>query len=965
MNPRCSLPAHPAPDRSTAPSPRPCPVRWERESAFPRRTGAGLPALRAAKLLLFSVLLLARAQAQETLHLYLSGHGKDDAVPWRFMCSSGAQSGYWTNLPVPSQWDMHGFGTLRYHKDATNAWGETGVYEHDFVVPADWTGRRVFLTFEGVMTDTAASINGRSVGPIHQGGFYRFSYEVTRLLKFGATNRLEVTVAKHSADNSVNRAERLADYWVFGGIYRPVHLDAVPPQFIQRVAVDARADGNFAMDVYVNGSGRADAVEAQMTTLDGRPAGGVFSARLPAPDRSDRQRVELRTRIASPRTWTAETPNLYQVEVRLMQGSRVLHRYHQRFGFRTMEVRAGDGLYVNGRKVVLKGVNRHSFWPDSGRCLSEAVHRLDIETMKDMNLNAVRMSHYPPDAEFLDLCDELGLYVLDELAGWHNCYDTGIGTKLVEEMVTRDVNHPCILFWDNGNEGGFNTNLDAVFPEYDPQHRHVLHPWAIFGGLNTGHYNRYEEARAFCASNTIYMPTEFQHGLFDGGAGAGLHDYWSVMGRSPICAGGFIWAFTDDGVKRPDTGEIDVAGNQAPDGIVGPYRQREGSFYAIKQIWSPIQVRPGTNGTVTVENHYNFTDANQCRFTWQLRCMPGPEVSTSGYRILSQTAVAAPSIPPGTTGTLPTCPYFGVPEAAGNCVELIALRVDDPAGRELWTWVWPRDFRGRMPYPIRETGAHQADADETADSVLLSVGALTVRIGKDTGFLADVTRGDQHFSLVNGPRPAVGEAKLVAIELVQDGSDQVVKAKYEGDLKSVTWRLRGSGWLKCDYTYSASGTQDYFGVLFDYPEHLVNRKRWLGEGPYRVWKNRLAGGALNVWQTDYNNTITGWRDWIYPEFKGCFARVSWLQLDTSEGAITVVPEASIPFVQVLTPELPPEKLRGHATAELPRAGLGFLDGIPPIGSKFKEAKTTGPQGQPNTPHGEYSGSVSFYFGKLP
>ena len=141
----------------------------------------------------------------------------------------------------------------------------------------------------------------------------------------------------------------------------------------------------------------------------------------------------IKAPVDSPKLWTAETPNLYRVEVRLKRGKKVLHEFTERFGFRTFEVRDSDGLYLNGQKLILKGVNRHSFWPDSGRCLSEAVHRLDITTIKEMNGNAVRMSHYPPDAEFLDLCDELGLYVLDELAGWHNAYDTDIGTKLVEE----------------------------------------------------------------------------------------------------------------------------------------------------------------------------------------------------------------------------------------------------------------------------------------------------------------------------------------------------------------------------------------------------------------------------------------------------------------------------------------------------------------------------------------------------
>ncbi|HEX5218021.1 MAG TPA: glycoside hydrolase family 2 TIM barrel-domain containing protein, partial [Verrucomicrobiae bacterium] len=425
------------------------------------------------------------ASAVETQRVHLSGRDKDDAVPWKFMCTTGALSGFWTNLPVPSNWDVKGFGHLTYKKDYSNSITECGLYEKEFSAPKSWKDKRVFLVFEGAMTDTTAKLNEQSVGPTHHGGFYRFKYEVTDKLKLGAKNKLEVTVAKHSANESVNKAERLADYWVFGGIYRPVYLEVVPQQLIERVAIDARADGSFAMDVFVDGAMAGDAVEAQIVTLGGKKVGEVFG--VPALAGSGRLKAELQTRIASPKLWTAETPNLYRVEVRLKRGKKVLHEFTERFGFRTFEVRDGDGLYLNGQKLILKGVNRHSFWPDSGRCLSEAVHRLDITTIKEMNGNAVRMSHYPPDAEFLDLCDELGLYVLDELAGWHNAYDTDIGTKLVESMVTRDVNHPSILFWDNGNEGGSNPELDRVFHEFDPQKRRVLHPWGLHSGVNTAH----------------------------------------------------------------------------------------------------------------------------------------------------------------------------------------------------------------------------------------------------------------------------------------------------------------------------------------------------------------------------------------------------------------------------------------------------------------------------------------------
>ncbi|MGH7951725.1 MAG: glycoside hydrolase family 2 TIM barrel-domain containing protein [Limisphaerales bacterium] len=910
--------------------------------------------------------------AQQTEIQFLSGHDKDDAIPWKFFCTSGAQSGYWTNLVVPSNWELHGFGALTYHRDPKNP--ETGFYEHDFKVPASWKNRRVFLVFEGAMTDTSAKLNGQSVGPIHQGGYYQFKYEVTSLLNFGVNNKLEVTVAKHSANKSVNGAERTGDFWMYGGIFRPVYLKAVPRQFIERVAINAQADGDFSAEVFLNGVTNTAEIVAQIQTLNGKNVGKTFAVKVGQASRLSSERVSassqrlvspgetggtpvlLSTQIASPKLWTAEAPNLYRVEVRLKQNGKTVHEISQRFGFRTFEVRDGDGLYLNGQKIILKGCDRHSFWPDSGRCLSDAVHRLDIKTMKDMNMNAVRMSHYPPDADFLDLCDELGLYVLDELAGWHHFYDTKTGEKLVHEMVTRDVNHPSILFWDNGNEGGFNTNLDNIFGKYDPQQRRVLHPWAPFSGVNTAHYLPYKFAQFACdgwpitfhknnyfsdtnsAKKFIYMPTEFQHGLYDGGAGAGFADVWNLMSHSKYLGGGFIWAFLDEGVKNPFTGTIDVAGNQAPDGIVGPYRQREASFYAIKKIWSPIQIletnlSENFDGTLTVENHFSFTDASDCKFDWQLRKFSAPD-EKGDFKTLANGKIAAPRIPPGQTGSL----KISLPASEKNA-DALALRVSDPNGRELWTYVWP--LRQRK---ILSDDAHviaRADFNGTnGGAIELKGKGIAARI--ENGELTSVERDGKKFSLANGPRVAATNSIL----------------------KKASWQLRDDGWLQCDYTYAAEGTNDFFGVVFDYPENFVKSKRWLGDGPYRVWKNRLAGVTLGVWQNNYNNTITGWRDWIYPEFKGCFANVRWLQLQTSEGEITVVPE-NVPFVQVLTPEFPPEKLAGNTIAPLPKCGLGFLDAIPPIGSKFQRAEIVSPSGEKSVAHGDYHGSVSFYFGKLP
>ena len=163
---------------------------------------------------------------------------------------------------------------------------------------------------------------------------------------------------------------------------------------------------------------------------------------------------------------------------------------------------------MNGTKIKMKGINRHSFWPEGGRSTSKRISVMDVNLIKDMNMNAVRF-HYPPDDHFLQVADSLGLFVLDELSGWQNPYDTETGEKLIQEMVDRDVNHPSIIIWDHGNEGGWNYELDDDFGKHDPQNRIVIHPWSDFDDWDTHHY-----------------PT-FLTGVHRFGKGFGFKLYWS------------------------------------------------------------------------------------------------------------------------------------------------------------------------------------------------------------------------------------------------------------------------------------------------------------------------------------------------------------------------------------------------------------------------------------------------------
>ncbi|NIM47669.1 MAG: glycoside hydrolase family 2, partial [Gemmatimonadales bacterium] len=567
---------------------------------------------------------------QESQIQFLSGTGSDTTVDWEFRVSGGRNSGAWSTIAVPSNWEMQGFGTYRYGDDWSQdpAPDSVGLYRLRFTVPAAWQDGKVDIVFGGSMTDTEVRLNGTLAGPIHQGGFYEFRYDVTTLLEYGRENLLEVKVSRYSSNTSVNLAERRADFWLFSGLYRPVWLEALPPQHITRVVVDARHTGDISIEAFVGGITTAERITAQVRELNGQEVGSAFAATV-GPETAS---VELHSRIMDVAPWSAEWPHLYLVELKLDDHGEVVHTVSERFGFRTVEVRPRDGLYVNDVRVRLKGVNRHSFWPTTGRTTSKELSIADASLIKDMNMNAVRMSHYPPDRHFLDVADSLGLYVIDELTGWQDAYDTEVGTGLVREMVLRDVNHPSIILWANGNEGGWNPELVDEYARWDPQQRTVIQPRDDLGGINTSHYETYDCCPGtFFRGDELFMPTEFLHGLYDGGHGAGLDDWWDLMLRNDLAVGGFLWAFADEGIVRADMdGAIDVAGNRAPDGIVGPFREREGSFYAIKETWSPVYVAlseqddlpPTFDGILRIENRYDHTDLTHVRFHWQLVDLP-------------------------------------------------------------------------------------------------------------------------------------------------------------------------------------------------------------------------------------------------------------------------------------------------------------------------------------------------------
>lgn len=915
-----------------------------------------------------------QAQAPHPERIYLSGTGTDYTRTWEFYCSKGQNSGKWKSIEVPSCWELQGFGEYTYGRYYTikgaKPSDETGIYRYRFLTPDCGKNDRIKLFFDGVMTDAEVRVNGNPAGQIHQGAFYRFSYDITSLLKTEGENLLEVKVAKQSANKSVNAAERRADWWLYGGIYRPVWLEVVPDVSMEHFILDARADGSLRASVRTAGNAEGHVLAVSIRGLkDGKPLRTLQGKeQVSCPLATSGRETEFTCKWSDVKVWNTEAPELYVARLELKDRSgNVIQVREERIGFRTIEFFPQDGIYLNGTRLIVKGINRHSFSVDGGRTTSAAMSRQDALLIKEMNMNAVR-SHYPPDEHFLDMCDSLGLVYIDELSGWHGRYDTETGARLIREMVERDVNHPSVILWSNGNEGGWNTDNDSLFCKYDKfQRRHVIHPWADFDGLDTHHYPAYLTGVArFTNGYKVFMPTEFMHAMYDQGGGAGLRDFWDRWMTNPMFAGGFIWVFCDEAPKRSDRGGVlDSDGSNAPDGVVGPRREKEESFYAIRSQWSPVQIKPlliteHFDGSFFVSNEYIYTNLKDCRMTYEVLSCDIP-MQGAVSRILARGEVTLPALSPGETGKA----RFSLPAsfAEGDVLKLEAF---DRDGHRICDWSFP--IRLANPYFQRHlaqvsTGlsGNTVSARNNGKEIVLKSEKVSVTFDAATGMILRVLSGNTEIPLTNGP-VAVGMKMLyqpASSYVRQDSEEAVFCARYKGGADSIVWRLTSQGLLYMDAVLlnrasGGGGFDDAFmdtevynlGLTFSYPERICKGMKWLGRGPYRVWKNRIPGTNYGIWHKDYNNTVTGesYDNLVYPEFKGYHANMYWATFESDTAPFTVYSRTDGIFYRVFTPEEPKGSAK-RTMPEFPEGDISFLLDIPAICS-FKPIEQQGPNSQP-------------------
>jgi beta-galactosidase len=573
----------------------------------------------------------------------------------------------WERLPVPSHWQLHGHGAPAYTNvvypfpvDPPRVPSEnpTGDYRVRFRLPEGWEAERTMLRFEGVDSWFRVWCNGQELGS-SSGSRLPVELDATEALAAaGGDNLLAVRVHQWSAASYLEDQ----DMWWLSGIFREVRLLARPVGGIEDWFVHAGYDHQTGA-----GTLRVDTdVPARLTV----PELGVDAA------------AGETVRLAAVEPWSAESPRLYDGQL-----ASAGERMALRIGFRT--VRVADGLLtVNGRRVLLRGVNRHEFHPDLGRAVPEEVMLADVLAMKRHNLNAVRTSHYPPHPRFLELCDSYGLYVIDECdlethgfepVGWrHNPADDPAWREALVDrmrrMVERDKNRPSVILWSLGNESGTGRNLAAMAAwarGRDPSR--PLHYEGDWSCADVDVYSRMYPTHAevdrigrgqeeplddpVLDARRRAMPLilcEYAHAM--GNGPGGLWEYQELFERHPRCAGGFVWEWIDHGLRARaadgreyfayggDFGEPLHDGNFVADGLVFPDRTPSPGLAELKKVVEPVRITAGPDGAILVANRHDFRDLSHLRFTWTLEA-EGLEVASGTLEV--------PPLPAGETTTIP------------------------------------------------------------------------------------------------------------------------------------------------------------------------------------------------------------------------------------------------------------------------------------------------------------------------
>ncbi len=767
------------------------------------------------------------------------------APPQGFWALSERQASSWPSIRVPGDWTMQGFAVKP---------GAAAGYLKTVAIPKSWTGRRVLLRFDAVQSEAKVWVNGRLAGS-HLGGFNAFELDVTGLVHPGASATVAVAVQNESLADELASATQYAAYQI-GGLVRKVSLMAVPEVHLSRLEIrtDLAPDGLSArltadLTLANAGSKAARGARIEWALLD--PAGAAreltgspLSAWDLAPGAAEDK--SYRAEVQAPALWEAEHPRLHTLVATLKVDGRTVETVRRRFGFREVEA-AGTRLYVNGRPVKLRGVNRHETHPLLGRSLTPELARRDVELFREANVNYIRTSHYPPTEEFLEACDELGMFVECEAplvwighganARWKaNSPDEPklypFLERAIGEMIAFHGRHPSIIIWSLANESSWGPSwakAKAFAEALDPTRPKTFHDQAYGDYNNLGssdmavanfHYPGPQGPERALDFSRPLLYGEYVHlncyNRAELAADPGLRDQWGVgMKRqwervfiSPTVIGGAVWSGLDDVFQLP-------SGRAAGYGEWGPldgWRRPKPEYWHLKEIYSPVRVKPavlpvpapGRPLVVEVENRHDFTDLAEMRIEWRLGSARGQ---------------VAMSLPPRRSGLL-TIP------ATEDAVAGQVLRLDfwSPRGFRaeavelpLWARIVPvPPFSGAIPGPVElkeESGRWIVSGPSTRWTIDKSNGAI---LGAETDGVPVLSGGPvlMILPLTSGPcapdfrydveplNATVSGWTVESVQAVQEGEAVVLTVQGRSKEARGGYKVRIGGTGQADFEYS-------------------------------------------------------------------------------------------------------------------------------------------------------------------